>query len=123
MPRVSAHLRLLLLRQERKFVLIEAIEKAGDCFAVQLLDDSKVSTDLVMYATGRTPNSTEFGLEQLGVELDREGAIKINSDCQTNVPSIYALGDVTNRVNLTPVAIADGMALANKLYVIIPARK
>jgi glutathione reductase (NADPH) len=69
-----------------------------------------------MYATGRIPNSTGFGLETLGVELDGEGAIKVNSDYQTNVPSIYALGDVTNRVNLTPVAIAEGMALVNKLY-------
>ncbi len=96
---------------------IEAIESAGDCFAARLIDGSKVSTDLVMYATGRTPNSTGFGLETLGVELDSEGAIKVNSDYQTNVPSIYALGDVTNRVNLTPVAIAEGIAWVNKLYV------
>ncbi len=95
---------------------IEAIESAGDCFAARLIDGSKVSTDLVMYATGRTPNSTGFGLERLGVELDDEGAIKVNDDYQTNVSSIYALGDVTNRVNLTPVAIAEGMALVNKLY-------
>ena len=95
---------------------IEAIESAGDCFAVRLIDGSKVNTDLVMYATGRTPNSTGFGLETLGVELDSEGAIKVNSDYQTNVPSIYALGDVTNRINLTPVAIAEGMAWVNKLY-------
>lgn len=73
-----------------------------------------------MYATGRTPNSTGFGLEALGVALDSEGAIKVNSDYQTNVPSIYALGDVTDRVNLTPVAIAEGMALVNKLYVMQP---
>ncbi len=96
---------------------IEAIESAGDCFAARLIDGSKVSTDLVMYATGRTPNSTGFGLEKLGIELDDEGAIKVNDDYQTNVPSVYALGDVTNRVNLTPVAIAEGMALVNKLYV------
>lgn len=95
---------------------IEAIENAGDCFAARLIDGSKVSTDLVMYATGRTPNSTGFGLETLGVELDSEEAIKVNSDYQTNVPSIYALGDVTNRVNLTPVAIAEAMALVDKLY-------
>ena len=82
----------------------------------RLIDGSKLSTDLVMYATGRTPNSTGFGLEKLGVELDSEGAIKVNSDYQTNVPSIYALGDVTNRVNLTPVAIAEGMALVGRLY-------
>jgi len=96
---------------------IEAIESTGNCFAARLIDGSKVSTDLVMYATGRTPNSTGFGLEALGIELDDEGAIKVNDDYQTNVPSIYALGDVTNRVNLTPVAIAEGIALINKLYV------
>jgi len=96
---------------------IEAIESTGNCFAARLIDGSKVSTDLVMYATGRTPNSTGFGLEALGIELDDEGAIKVNDDYQTNVPSIYALGDVTNRVNLTPVAIAEGIALVNKLYV------
>ena len=96
---------------------IEAIERAGDCFAARLIDGSKMSTDLVMYATGRIPNSTGFGLEALGVELDSEQAIKVNSDYQTNVPSIYALGDVTNRVNLTPVAIAEGIALVSKLYV------
>ncbi len=95
---------------------IEAIESTGDCFAARLIDGSKVSADLVMYATGRTPNSTGFGLEKLGIELDDEGAIKVDNDYQTNVPSIYALGDVTNRVNLTPVAIAEGMALINKLY-------
>ncbi|MDD5411475.1 MAG: FAD-dependent oxidoreductase, partial [Methylobacter sp.] len=95
---------------------IEAIESVGDCFTAWLIDGGKVSTDLVMYATGRTPNSTGFGLEALGVELDDEGAIKVNDDYQTNVPSIYALGDVTNRVNLTPVAIAEGMALITKLY-------
>ena len=97
---------------------IEAIESAADDgLAVRLIDGSKMSTDLVMYATGRTPNSSGFGLEALGVALDSEGAIKVNGDYQTNVPSIYALGDVTDRVNLTPVAIAEGMALVNKLYV------
>ncbi|MDD5577679.1 MAG: glutathione-disulfide reductase [Methylobacter sp.] len=96
---------------------IEAIENAGNSFAARLIDGSKVDTDLIMYATGRIPNSTGFGLETLGVELDGHLAIKVNSDYQTNVPSIHALGDVTNRVNLTPVAIAEGMALVNKLYV------
>ena len=97
---------------------IEAIESEGEAFAVRLKDGSEVRTDLVMYATGRTPNSSGFGLEKLGISLDDEQAIKVNSDYQTNVPSIYALGDVTNRVNLTPVAIAEGMALVNKLYTI-----
>src|SRR5664280_479712 len=67
---------------------IEAIESAADDgLAVRLIDGSKMSTDLVMYATGRTPNSSGFGLEALGVALDSEGAIKVNSDYQTNVPS------------------------------------
>lgn len=95
---------------------IEAIESVGDSFSVRLVDSRALSTDLVMYATGRTANSSGFGLEALGVDLASEAAIKVNSDYQTNVPSIYALGDVTNRVNLTPVAIAEGMALVNKLY-------
>ncbi|MGZ5587182.1 MAG: glutathione-disulfide reductase [Methylobacter sp.] len=95
---------------------IEVIESKADYFAVRLADGSKVQTDMVMYATGRTPNSTKFGLEALGVKLDSEGAIKINADYQTNVPSIYAVGDVTNRVNLTPVALAEGSVLVNKLY-------
>ena len=95
---------------------VAAIESEGDSIAARLIDGNKVNTDLVMYATGRTPNSSGFGLGKLGVELDNEQAIKVNSDYQTNVPSIYALGDVTNRVNLTPVAIAEGMALVDKLY-------
>jgi glutathione reductase (NADPH) len=69
-----------------------------------------------MYATGRVPNTKNIGLEALGVEFDSVGAIKVNDDYQSNIASIYALGDVTNRVNLTPVATAEGMALVNKLY-------
>ncbi len=95
---------------------IEAVESTADCFIARLIDGCEINTQLVMYATGRTPNSTGFGLEGLGVELDSQGAIKVNADYQTNVPSVYALGDVTNRVNLTPVALAEGTALANKLY-------
>jgi len=75
-----------------------------------------MTTDLVMYATGRTPNSRGFGLEQLGVAVDDKGAIIVDSHYQTNLPSIYALGDVTDRVNLTPVAIAEGEALASHLF-------
>jgi glutathione reductase (NADPH) len=62
------------------------------------------------------PNSKGIGLDLLGVIVDEVGAIEVNDEYQTNVPSIYALGDVTNRVNLTPVATAEGMALVNKLY-------
>lgn len=75
-----------------------------------------LETDLVLYATGRKPNTTDLGLEALGVALDANGAIKVNERYQSSVSSIYALGDVTNRVNLTPVATAEAMALINQLY-------
>jgi len=66
--------------------------------------------DHVMYATGRHPNSAGLGLEDLGITLGRGGAVEVNEYSMTSVPSIYAIGDVTNRVNLTPVAIREGMA-------------
>jgi glutathione reductase (NADPH) len=95
---------------------VQAIAADGNAFTVSLLDGSTMTTDLVMYATGRTPNSRGFGLEQLGVALDDKGAIIVDSHYQTNLPSIYALGDVTDRVNLTPVAIAEGEALVSSLF-------
>jgi glutathione reductase (NADPH) len=102
---------------------VEAIESiTGNQFTVRLVNGVKMTTDLVMYATGRTPNSSGFGLEELGIELNSEGAIKVNIDYQTNIPSIYALGDVTDRVNLTPVAIAEATSLVNALYVHQPRK-
>lgn len=76
----------------------------------------KLEAGLVMYATGRIPNTTGLGLEAVGVAQDKLGAIQVNADYQTSVASIYALGDVTNRVNLTPVATAEGTVLAHKLF-------
>ena len=97
---------------------IEAIESiAGNRFSVGLIGGGKLTTDLAMYATGRTPNSSGFGLEALGVELSNKGAIKVNSDYQTNVPSLFAIGDVTDRLNLTPVAIAEATSLVNALFI------
>ncbi|MCK9606179.1 MAG: glutathione-disulfide reductase [Methylomonas sp.] len=75
-----------------------------------------IAADLVLYATGRVANTEAFGLKTAGVELDEQGAIKVDAYYQTSQPSIYALGDVTNRVNLTPVATAEAMALVNRLY-------
>ena len=95
---------------------VDRIEQHGNSYVVHTTDDTTVETDLVMYATGRVPNTNGIGLEALGVAMDSVGAIKVNDDYQTNIPSIYALGDVTNRINLTPVATAEGMALINKLY-------
>ena len=95
---------------------VDRIEQVDAGFTVHTTAGETVATDLVMYATGRVPNTKNLGLENLGVSLDEVGAIIVNDDYQTNVPSIYALGDVTNRVNLTPVATAEGMFLVNKLY-------
>jgi len=95
---------------------VDRIEKHENSFVVHTTEGNSVATDIIMYATGRVPNTTGIGLAELGVALDSVGAIKVNDDYQTNITSIYALGDVTNRVNLTPVATAEGMALVNKLY-------
>jgi glutathione reductase (NADPH) len=95
---------------------VDKVDLQCEGLTVHTTNGETIATDLVMYATGRVPNSKNLGLEALGVALDAVDAIKVNDDYQTNVPSIYALGDVTNRVNLTPVATAEGMALVNKLY-------
>ena len=69
-----------------------------------------------MYATGRTPNTKNLGLDKAGVKLDAKRAIIVNEYYQTSVPSIYAIGDVIDQVRLTPVAIAEGSALAKTLF-------
>lgn len=72
--------------------------------------------DEVMFATGRTPKTSDMGLEDVGVELARSGAVVVDEYSQTAVPSIYAIGDVTNRVNLTPVAIREGMCFVETVF-------
>jgi glutathione reductase (NADPH) len=75
-----------------------------------------LSADLVMYATGRKPNTRGIGLEEVGVRLNASGAVVVDSWSRSAVPHIYAVGDVTDRLNLTPVAIAEGRALAETLF-------
>lgn len=96
--------------------IIQRIEKVQDGYIAHTDVGNYIAADLVMYATGRVPNTRGLGLEKVGVKLDKEGAIIVNSDYQTNIPSIYALGDVTNHINLTPIATAEGTVLINKLY-------
>jgi glutathione reductase (NADPH) len=79
-------------------------------------DAGMIETDLLMWAIGRNPNSNNLGLETAGVALDNNGAVIVGSDNRTNVPSIYAVGDVTNRVQLTPVAIREGHAFADSVF-------
>lgn len=92
------------------------IEKIGDEYKVTMHDGSEIMTDLVMYATGRTPNTSGLGLEKAGIALDGSGAIKVDRYSRSSVDNIYAVGDVTNRVNLTPVAIREGAAFAETVY-------
>jgi len=72
--------------------------------------------DHVLFATGRRPNTADLGLEDVGIELGRKGEVKVDAYSQTSVPSIYAIGDVTDRVQLTPVAIRDAMAFTRTVF-------
>ncbi len=85
---------------------------------LQLHDASgtSVETDAVMFAIGRSPNTAELGLESAGVDCGRNGEIKVDAFSQTNVPHIHAVGDVTDRVNLTPIAIREGHAFADTVF-------
>ncbi len=76
----------------------------------------EISADLVMYATGRKPNTRGLGLAEAGVELNDNGAVVVDEWQRSSVPNIYAVGDVTDRINLTPVAIGEGRAIAETLY-------
>ncbi|HEV3008449.1 MAG TPA: glutathione-disulfide reductase [Burkholderiales bacterium] len=83
---------------------------------VEFTDGRIMQTDLVMFATGRRPNTAKLGLESAGVKLAADGAIIVDRFSKTNVDSIHAVGDVTNRINLTPVATAEAMWLARTLF-------
>lgn len=83
---------------------------------VHLSDHEPVEADVVMYAIGRTPYVGGLGLDKAGVELDARGAVMVDAYSQSSVPNIYAVGDVTNRVNLTPVAIREGAAFAATVF-------
>ena len=98
------------------------LEKTDTAIRAIATDGSERDFDLVLYATGRRPNSTGLGLENLGVELGRNGQIMVDAWSQTAVPSIFAVGDVTDRVNLTPVAIREGHAFADTVFRGVPTR-
>ncbi|MDH3234707.1 MAG: glutathione-disulfide reductase, partial [Alphaproteobacteria bacterium] len=97
--------------------VVECITKQADgSFVLDLHGGETLDCDLVMYATGRHPNTAGIGLERAGVKTNERGAIVIDEDWRTSAPNIYAIGDVTDRIQLTPVAIAEGHALADRLY-------
>lgn len=98
------------------------IERVGSALRLHVADDMAFEADVVMYATGRVPNTSRLGLDRVGIQLNKRGAIAVDEWQQTTVPNIYAIGDCTDRINLTPVAIAEGRALAETLFNNNPTR-
>ena len=95
--------------------IVEMAKRDGGIW-VKATNGSEKTYDQVMFATGRAPNTDGMGLEEAGVALGRRGEIEVDDYSQTGVPSIYAIGDVTNRVQLTPVAIREGMAFVETVF-------
>ena len=95
---------------------IAAIEKNWSDYTVTLKDGSTLEVECVMFATGRTANTTDMGLERTGVKLGGRGEVLVDGHSRSSVANIYAVGDVTDRVNLTPVAIREGHAFADTAF-------
>jgi len=116
---LRAHLRAEMERRGIRIItkrIVEAIEKVDHGLCVELSGHDEVVVDRVMFATGRRPNVQGLGLETAGVGLGRTGGIEVDAYSRTSVPNIYAIGDVTDRINLTPVAIRDGHAFADTVF-------
>ncbi len=95
---------------------VERIERAAGELQLHLRDGSVLAADSVLYATGRKPNTAGLGLAELGVALSADGAVVVDEHYASNVPTIHALGDVIDRIQLTPVALAEAMALVDRLF-------
>ncbi len=95
---------------------VAAVTKAAGAYEVRLAGGGRLAADAVLAAIGRRPNTGGLGLAAAGVAVDGVGAVPVNGRSETNVPGIYAVGDVTNRLRLTPVATAEGHALAESLF-------
>lgn len=94
----------------------QKIVKENAKYHLYLDNGEVIETDCVFFATGRHPNLTGLNLEEIGIEMGKKGNVVVNKDYTTNIPHIYAIGDVIDFVNLTPVAIAQGHALADRLF-------
>ncbi len=95
---------------------IKALRQTADGIEATFSDDTQQCFDVVLMATGRKPRFEQLGLQQVGVQLDERGLIAVNADYQTNIASIYAVGDIVDGLDLTPVALAQGMYLARHLF-------
>jgi glutathione reductase (NADPH) len=96
--------------------LFERIEKTQDGLTIHYTDGTTQQAEALLWATGRVPNTEGLNLDAVGIETNLDGAIRVNDDSQTNIAHIHAVGDVTNRVQLTPVAIREGHAFADTIF-------
>ncbi|OSZ62758.1 glutathione-disulfide reductase [Sphingomonas sp. IBVSS1] len=95
---------------------LERVEKTGDGLVLYFADGKRIETDVLLWALGRVPNTEGLGLAEVGVSLNDKGAIAVDADSRTSVANIFAVGDVTDRVQLTPVAIREGHSFADRQF-------
>lgn len=95
---------------------VRDIEKRPDGLDVMLDQGERLEADAVLFATGRAPNTRGLGLDEVGIRVDDAGAVVVDAASRTSVENVYAVGDCTNRINLTPVAIAEGRAFADTVF-------
>jgi glutathione reductase (NADPH) len=100
----------------RTRTVVEAIEKSGAILRLILNGGGALEVDCVLYATGRIPNTREMGLESVGVTLNHRNAVQVDGRSLSSVENIYAIGDCTDRLNLTPVAIKEAMAFVDSVF-------
>ncbi len=116
---VRRHLRVEMEKHGIKVITgctVAAVEQSRAHYSVHLSGGNALTADCVMFAIGRNPSVTGMGLEAAGVKVAKKGGIEVDKYSRTSVPHIYAVGDVTNRVNLTPVAIREGHAFADTVF-------
>ncbi len=101
---------------------VERIARRGGALHLTLADGTLLDADAVLFATGRRPNTANIGLEALGVQLDDHGAVVVDAHYRSHVPSVHALGDISTRMPLTPVATAEAMALVDHLFGPMPGK-
>ena len=112
---LAEELRLSGMTLHHRQVITKVVKKP-DGLEVSLENGANLHADIVLKAIGRQPNTENLGLQEAGIELNDQGAIAVNEWSQSNLPSVYAVGDVTNRVNLTPMAIREGHAFADNVF-------
>ena len=96
--------------------VVDSIDKTGGGYTLNLHGGDVVKVDLVMYATGRAPKTSGLGLKEAGIKLNDKGAVEVDEYSRSSRKSVFAVGDATDRMNLTPVAIAEGAAVAQTLF-------